>query len=296
MDFELGIKQLMANLLRTGFGKYLQSENFRIFMLECGEDESWQRVLSGHRSVFGFDVRSEEKAIMDFIFQFRKLSIGSLESLYGMPNETLYYFLRAMILDFITWSSQIINPQNFESNLRNLDMFPKDIQDFIGNANSINNSKRVVDEKNIEKVSITKEGIFLAGHNFDAMKHVNSLISQAKNSLILIDNFIDDNILNLCSDKPNSFQLKILSKEIKSKLIPLATAFNKQHGNLSIRMSNHFHDRFLITDEKEFYHFGTSLKDVGQKTFMFSKIEEKPVIDLLLKDFKEEWEKSKIII
>ena len=31
------------------------------------------------------------------------------------------------------------------------------------------------------------------------------------------------------------------------------------------------HDRFLIIDEKEIYHLGASLKDLGNKVFAFSK-------------------------
>lgn len=33
------------------------------------------------------------------------------------------------------------------------------------------------------------------------------------------------------------------------------------------------HDRFLIIDEKELYHIGASLKDLGKKWFAFSKIQ-----------------------
>ena len=32
-------------------------------------------------------------------------------------------------------------------------------------------------------------------------------------------------------------------------------------------------DRFLIIDEKEVYHFGASLKDLGKKWFAFSKMD-----------------------
>lgn len=32
------------------------------------------------------------------------------------------------------------------------------------------------------------------------------------------------------------------------------------------------HDRFLIIDQKEIYHLGASLKDLGKKWFAFSKL------------------------
>lgn len=33
------------------------------------------------------------------------------------------------------------------------------------------------------------------------------------------------------------------------------------------------HDRFLIIDDTDLYHFGASLKDLGKKWFAFSKME-----------------------
>ncbi len=44
-------------------------------------------------------------------------------------------------------------------------------------------------------------------------------------------------------------------------------------GWRSIKKFGKAHDRFLIIDEKEFYHFGASLKDLGKKWFAFSKLD-----------------------
>jgi hypothetical protein len=33
------------------------------------------------------------------------------------------------------------------------------------------------------------------------------------------------------------------------------------------------HDRFLIIDEQQLYHFGASLKDLGKRWFAFSRID-----------------------
>jgi hypothetical protein len=33
------------------------------------------------------------------------------------------------------------------------------------------------------------------------------------------------------------------------------------------------HDRFMIIDDKEVYHIGASLKDVGKRWFAFSKFD-----------------------
>ena len=41
------------------------------------------------------------------------------------------------------------------------------------------------------------------------------------------------------------------------------------------------HDRFLIIDKKEIYHFGASLKDLGKKWFAFTKLNKNTVSQLL---------------
>ena len=48
--------------------------------------------------------------------------------------------------------------------------------------------------------------------------------------------------------------------------------YQKQYKNLELKINKNFHDRFLIIDEKEIYHLGASLKDLGNKVFAFSKL------------------------
>ena len=50
--------------------------------------------------------------------------------------------------------------------------------------------------------------------------------------------------------------------------------FNEQYGVLRIAKTSKFHDRFIIIDNKELYHCGASLKDLGKKCFGINKIEE----------------------
>jgi hypothetical protein len=71
-----------------------------------------------------------------------------------------------------------------------------------------------------------------------------------------------------------------------------AEAFNRQYGGLETRMSRAFHDRFVFVDETDFYHFGASLKDLGNRGCMFSRIEEQDVIDALQSKWTQEWAKA----
>jgi len=49
--------------------------------------------------------------------------------------------------------------------------------------------------------------------------------------------------------------------------------YNAQYQTIEIKKFDLSHDRFLIVDEKEVYHFGASLKDLGKKWFAVSKMD-----------------------
>lgn len=84
-----------------------------------------------------------------------------------------------------------------------------------------------------------------------------------------------------------------MTKKVSPVLKTKAAEFNKQYGGLYIRTSKEFHDRFVIIDNTDFYHFGASIKDLGNKGFMFSRIEEPEIIKNLSSKLSQEWEKAK---
>ena len=59
--------------------------------------------------------------------------------------------------------------------------------------------------------------------------------------------------------------------------------FNEQYPILKVIKTNKFHDRFIIIDNKEMYHCGASLKDVGKKCFGINKITENNLIKDIIK-------------
>lgn len=139
-----------------------------------------------------------------------------------------------------------------------------------------------------------REGLFYNGQYYEAQGVVKRIFSSAKLKIILIDNYLNDTVIDLLSVKNSSVEVNIIAKQIKPGLKASAIAFNKQYGNLSIRTSNSFHDRFVIIDEQHYYHFGASIKDLGNLTFMFSAIEEQDIIDSLKTKFYQEWNAANI--
>jgi hypothetical protein len=126
----------------------------------------------------------------------------------------------------------------------------------------------------IEDSSIPpKQGIFFDGQIFDAWKFVSDLIRSANKSLVLIDNYKDDTVLQLFAKRKQGVAAILLTKSISSQMKADIDKFNKQYEPMQIKEFLYSHDRFLIIDDKNIYHIGASLKDLGKKWFAFARIE-----------------------
>ena len=126
----------------------------------------------------------------------------------------------------------------------------------------------------IEERSIKpKQGIFFDGQIFDAYKFVADLIRTAQKSITLIDNYIDDSVLLLLTKRKKGVPVKIFTKTISKQLALDVKKYNSQYPPVEIKKFKYAHDRFIIIDDKEVFHFGASLKDLGRKWFAFSKLE-----------------------
>jgi hypothetical protein len=121
--------------------------------------------------------------------------------------------------------------------------------------------------------TIPAQGIFFNGQIFDAYKFVADIIKSATTSIILIDNYIDETTLALLSKRNAETKAIIYSEDLSRNQIIDLQKLNAQYETIEIRKLKHNHDRFLIIDEKEMYHFGASLKDLGKKIFAFSKMD-----------------------
>jgi len=120
------------------------------------------------------------------------------------------------------------------------------------------------------------EGIFYDGQIFDAYKFATDLIKTARKSLLLIDNYVDESVLLMMSKRNPGVSATIYTQKITPQLQLDLDKHNDQYPPINIRTYRNSHDRFLIVDDKEVYHIGASLKDLGKKMFAFSKLEIDP--------------------
>lgn len=128
---------------------------------------------------------------------------------------------------------------------------------------------------------IPTQGVFFDGQVFDAYELASKIIRSAKNSIVLIDNYMDETTLTHLAKKNKDVKVSLLTKNISKQLQLDVQKANAQYGNFEIKIFTHSHDRFIIIDNAEVYHLGASLKDLGKKWFAFAKMDTHSVKSIL---------------
>lgn len=128
-----------------------------------------------------------------------------------------------------------------------------------------------------------KSKLFFDGQIYDAYSLLLDVISRAEKEIIVIDNYVDKITLDILSKKKMNVTILLVIDDKKSKLTKTdINKFNSEYPMLKIKYMSVFHDRFIIIDNKELYHLGASLKDLGKKVFGINKIEDTNYLNLLL--------------
>ena len=135
----------------------------------------------------------------------------------------------------------------------------------------------------LQEKQIENQRIFFDGQIYDAYSLIIDIIKKSNYKITIIDNYVDDSILEILSKKKDNVEVVILtSNKSNIKNIDIQK-FNKQYPTLKVAKTDKFHDRFIILDEKEMYHLGASIKDLGKKCFGINKIGNNDIIETLLR-------------
>ena len=127
-----------------------------------------------------------------------------------------------------------------------------------------------------------KQRIFFDGQIYDAYSLIIDIIKKANRKILIIDNYIDDSVLKMLTKKNNNVEVVILTSD-KSNIQPIdIQKFNKEYPILKVAKTNKVHDRFIIIDNKEMYHLGASIKDLGKKCFGINRIEDMEIIEKII--------------
>ena len=159
----------------------------------------------------------------------------------------------------------------------------KYISSSLCNQNHINNmvldheERLKIVESTFSKFQEKNNHIFFDGQIYDAYSIMIDIINTSKSEIIIIDNYVDKNILDILS-KTNKNIILITNQYNNNDY----NKYQKQYNNIKLVINNNIHDRFIIIDKKDLYHCGASFKDLGKKCFAITKIEDDEILKRLL--------------
>ncbi len=197
----------------------------------------------------------------------KELSATHSERLYFGKDDPEYHMIcgKSYINDFNEWKSIVY--RHLRDNLKYID------------ANSVNDILITIpgwiyiEEEIIGNKYDDTQRLFKKGEIFDAYKDVSNIVKSANSSIILIDNYIDENVLTLLSKSNKNVKIIIYTLKISDQLKLDIDKFEQQYGKIEVNLSKDYHDRFLIIDNVKGYHIGASIKDMGKSVFTYSELE-----------------------
>ena len=127
--------------------------------------------------------------------------------------------------------------------------------------------------------------VFFDGQVYDAFEQMKKFVRMAKKELIIIDPYFADSVLPLIAQKRKDVEVVVIKNSRNKLLHDVDIAqFNAQYANsLTVKVSDKFHDRFLIIDKTTLIHVGASLNHLGKKCFAFSSLDKSNIPDILAK-------------
>ena len=128
--------------------------------------------------------------------------------------------------------------------------------------------------------------IFYEGQIYDAYSLLIDIFKGAKEEIIIIDNYADKSILDMITNL--NVKVIIVTKKFNLLKDIDIKKYNRQYNNLKVIYSDKFHDRFIILDKKVLYHSGASYKDLGNKCFGITKMEDKEYLKTIIKNIGED--------
>ena len=138
------------------------------------------------------------------------------------------------------------------------------VNNLIENTSNINN--RLLSLESTD--NILSNMLFYENNIFEAYSYIKKLLLSAKKEIIIIDGYIDITVLDML----NEINIPITIYTLPSASITKQDIHKFQITHiLTIKRNNIIHDRFLIIDD-DIYSIGSSIKDVGKKRFVMTKI------------------------
>ena len=145
------------------------------------------------------------------------------------------------------------------------------------------------------ELSAIREVLVLNGKAVEADTAYIKIYQQAKQTIYVIDNYINLKTLTLLSHAKTAVQIIVFSDNIHKGLNRTELSdFTKEYPSIKLsfqKTNGIYHDRYIVLDynspDEKIYHCGASSKDSGNKINTITKIEDTKVYHKIVDDLKK---------
>ena len=120
-------------------------------------------------------------------------------------------------------------------------------------------------------------GILPANSEYDSIRMVSRLITQAKSELLIIDPYADVTLLDILSEKAPGVTVRLVCKDRGKPTRSEVEKFNRQYKGLTVEHSDDFHDRYILIDNAELHNLGSSINYLGCRVTNYSTSDPKEI-------------------
>ena len=120
-------------------------------------------------------------------------------------------------------------------------------------------------------------GILPANSEYDSIRMVSRLVTQAKSELLIIDPYADVTLLDILSEKAPGVTVRLVCKDRGKPSRSEIEKFNRQYKGLTVEHSDDFHDRYILIDDAELHNLGSSINYLGCRVTNYSTCDSKEI-------------------
>ena len=185
-------------------------------------------------------------------------------------------------IEFRRWATSVLKEYLRKGYVVNEDRTLVTKQNFTSLVNKVDLlDRRLSKVEGDQKYLLVEDRIFFENQMFDALVLINQIVETAKESIVLIDPYTDEKTLNAFKRKDKTISLIVVTSS-KNNLTKIdIEKYTNEYGELTIKIDNRFHDRFLIIDNHLFYRLGSSINYMGKRLTEISRITAEDSIELI---------------
>ena len=193
-------------------------------------DKEWKNLISQNVTSSDESLRSQNATLKDrrgkhrkyLPYVFTEQGISSLSGV--LKSETAIKVNIVIMRAFVQMRKFILNNAMLFQRIETLEL------KLVKTENKLTKVFKAFETENIKP----KQGIFYDGQVFDAYVFIAALIKSAKKSILLIDNYIDESVLQLFTKRKKNVSVNIYTKNISKTLKQDIKKYNSQYPKITI--------------------------------------------------------------